>query len=330
VYNQPSRAALVSAVNTLSGEVHSGAARLGAQTADHFLRVMLDDIGDVRSNEDDGVHFWSSVFGRSGRVGGDAGGVGSSRVKTGDENIAFGVDVAASPYLRLGAALSTGTGRAGLANNLGKANADILQLGGFAAFDGPRVSLRASGAYSKLDVKTNRAIPALNAPSVSAGYDVTAWSGRVEAEMKGGPFAEAGVRPYLALQAQSVETPAFTERGGATGGAFGVAAIETTNTTSRSELGATWQTATPTSRLYARAAWAHNFSQDTDFTASLVGLTNSRFTIQGAQAGDNGALLAFGGDRQFAANVSLGARLDADLAEKANAYSASMKLRVGF
>jgi hypothetical protein len=40
--------------------------------------------------------------------------------------------------------------------------------------------------------------------------------------------------------------------------------------------------------------------------------------------------LAFDGDRPFAANVSLRARLDADLAEKVNAYSASMKLRVGF
>jgi uncharacterized protein with beta-barrel porin domain len=42
VYNQPTTAALITAVNTLSGEVHTSTNAMGVQSSDQFMRVMLD------------------------------------------------------------------------------------------------------------------------------------------------------------------------------------------------------------------------------------------------------------------------------------------------
>lgn len=329
VYNQPTRARLLEAVNTLSGEAHTAAGRIGVQTSDQFLRVLLDDHIDAGKTDEPGIHLWASVFGRTDRVDGDAGN-GSSRLSASDENIAIGASFAANPALRFGAAISGGQGGARLTDISGRAEADILQVGVFGRYDGKSVSLRASGSWSMLDIETDRAVPALAINSLRSNYDITAWGGRLEAALHSGPLTGSGLSPFAALQIQSVKIPGFDERDATTGAASGVTSTGVTNITSRSELGATWEHITASTRLFARAAWAYSFTQETNFSARLIGLAGSDFTIRGALTDDHAAILTAGGDYRITRRIAVGTTLDGTITGNANSFAGSVKLRVGF
>jgi fibronectin-binding autotransporter adhesin len=362
IYNLPA-AAIPGAVNQLSGEAQTAAPAMANSAAGQFLRTMLDSsatgrlangpagaagfTADLPSRQDGAVRasldparfsLWGASFGSTGRTDGDRA-VGSANRNLSDGHLAVGADIRLGSTTVVGAAVSGGQSRASLAGGLGKAQADVFQAGVYGrTFLGP-VNLGAALGYARLDTDTSRAIPALARTGVAASYVTQAWSGRIEASLPMATIPMAGwggftVAPFAAFQAVQAKSPAAVERdkAGATAGMLTLA--RRSDMTSRSELGLQLDAtlmlgATPVTG-FVRAAWARYYQRDADLTASINGLAGASFSITGARPDRNAALLSAGADIKLSPSVSLGMRLDSELAANTRRIGATAQLKVSF
>ena len=96
-------------------------------------------------------------------------------------------------------------------------------------------TLSGAGSFTWLNVSTQRSITALGLNSVTAKYNETAFSARVEAAYEIARFSSGALSPFGNLQIQSARNPNFTETAG--GAAAGVSVAGQTNVTSRSVVG---------------------------------------------------------------------------------------------
>ncbi|CAN7620933.1 autotransporter-associated beta strand repeat-containing protein [Bosea sp. LjRoot9] len=362
IYNLPA-AAIPGAVNQLSGEAHTAAPAMANSAAGQFLRTMLDGSGagrlsngpggaagftaDLPSRQDGPVRasldparfsLWGASFGSTGRIDGDRA-VGSANRTLSDGHLAVGADIRLGSNTVVGAAVSGGQSRASLAGGLGKAQADVFQAGLYGRTVLGPVHLGAALGYARLDTDTNRAIPALARSGVAASYVTQAWSGRIEATVPMATIPMAGwggftVAPFAAFQAVQAKSPAAVERdrAGATAGMLTLA--RRSDMTSRSELGLQLDAtlmlgATPVTG-FVRAAWARYYQRDAELTASINGLAGASFSITGARPDRNAALLSAGADIKLSPSVSLGMRLDSELAAKTRRIGGTAQLRVSF
>ncbi|MGL4892541.1 MAG: autotransporter outer membrane beta-barrel domain-containing protein, partial [Aeromonas veronii] len=241
VYNLPTREALAAAVNQLSGEVHTASHAMSVRASDQFLRVMLDPTAIGRDSRllsaAEGAAFaaskgaselprgkgpppafaaprdlpknhrlWGAAMGETARVDGDTFTIGSARIKTNDGQLAVGADVALGRDTMAGVAISAGQSEATLANGMGSAKAEIYQAGLYGMTKFGAFSLAASGAYSSLQMETNRAVPVLGANSVKGKYRAEAWSGRIEGAWAVAKISSITLSPIAAIQVQSVKT----------------------------------------------------------------------------------------------------------------------------
>ena len=362
IYNQPTREALAAAVNTLSGEVHTATTAAGLRASDQFLRVMLDPFAIGRDGSLTGTsgysgftadlpgrkgpvfapapvrfeptfHVWGASFGQIDRTRGDAIGAGSATREIKDANIAVGADYRIAPGSVIGFALSGGQSRAELGRNLGTNNADIFQLGLYGATRIGKLNLAASLSYAAMQVETRRSVPALGL-NATADYSAHVWGGRLQAAYD--LFSTGGftVSPIAALQVQSVHTPNFREINSATGAAAGVTGRSHTNTALRSELGFRVTSLTTLGgrkvTLFTEIAWAHYYQRDITFAASLTGIANTNFVIEGARSNRDAALFSAGADIQLTPNLTLGGRFDASASGNSRSYAGSGALRASF
>ncbi|AOO81455.1 hypothetical protein BHK69_14215 [Bosea vaviloviae] len=362
IYNLPA-AAIPGAVNQLSGEAHTAAPAMANSAAGQFLRTMLDGsatgrlangpggaagfTADLPSRQDGPVRasldparfsLWGASFGSTGRSDGDRA-VGSANRSLSDGHLAVGADIRLGSNTVVGAAVSGGQSRASLAGGFGKAQADVFQAGLYGRTVLGPVHLGAALGYARLDTDTNRAIPALARSGVAASYVTQAWSGRIEASLPVAIVPMAGwggftVAPFAAFQAVQAKSPAAVERdrAGATAGMLTLA--RRSDMTSRSELGLQLDAtlmlgATPVTG-FVRAAWARYYQRDADLTASINGLAGASFSITGARPERNAALLSAGADIKLSPSVSLGMRLDSELAAKTRRIGGTAQLRVSF
>lgn len=362
VYNQPTREALAAAVNTLSGEVHTATSAAGLRVSDQFLRVMLDPFAIGRDGSLVGTsgpvgftadlpgrkgavsapapvrfeptfHVWGATFGQIDRTKGDATGAGSSTRDIRDANIAVGADYRIAPGSVIGFALSGGQSRSELGRNLGSSNADIFQLGLYGATKIGALSLAGSLSYAAMQVETRRNVPALGL-GTTADYSAHVWGGRLQAAYD--LFSAGGftVSPIAALQIQSVHTPNFRETNSFTGAAAGVTGRSHTNTALRSDLGLRITSVTMLggrkTTLFTEIAWAHYFQRDVTFAASLTGIANTNFVIEGARSNRDAALFSAGADIQLTPTLTLGGRFDASASGNTTSFAGSGMLRASF
>lgn len=361
VYNQPTAPLLAQAVNTLSGEVHTAASALGHRASDQFLRTMLDPTATGRDGSLTGnagfsgftadlpgrkgpvaapapfriepnYRVWGSVFGGAARTDGD-GTIGAARRQIGDLNIAVGADFRVAPGSVLGFAVSGGQSKGRLSGDLGKAEADVFQAGVYGATRFGQLGLAAAASYSGLDIETRRSVPALG-QSPRGDYRLDVWGGRLQADYALWSQSGFSVSPLAALQAQAARTPGFVERNAFTGAATGVAGEGRTNTTLRSEVGLRLGLDTSVAgrkvALFSQAAWGHYALREASFAASIAGVANSGFVIDGAKPNRNAALLATGLDIHLATNVVLSGRLDAEVSANTRSLAGNAALRVSF
>lgn len=362
VYNQPTRESLAAAVNSLSGEVHTATTAAGLRASDQFLRVMLDPFAIGRDGSLVGTsgyagftadlpgrkgpiaapapvrfeptfHVWGASFGQIDRTKGDATGAGSATREIKDANIAVGADYRIAPGSVVGFALSGGQSRAELGRNLGSNNADIFQLGLYGATKLGALNLAASLSYAALQVETQRNVPALGLGALG-NYNAQVWGGRLQAAYD--LFSAGGftVSPIAALQIQSVNTPNFRETNGLTGTDAGVTGRSHTNTAVRSDLGLRLTSLTTLGgrkvTLFTEIAWAHYYQRDITFAASVSGIANTNFVIEGARSDRDAGLFSAGADIQLTPNLTLSGRFDASVSGNARSFAGTGALRASF
>ncbi len=278
-------------------------------------------------------HVWGATFGQIDRTKGDATGAGSSTRDIRDANIAVGADYRIAPGSVIGFALSGGQSRSELGRNLGSSNADIFQLGLYGATKIGALSLAGSLSYAAMQVETRRNVPALGL-GTTADYSAHVWGGRLQAAYD--LFSAGGftVSPIAALQIQSVHTPNFRETNSFTGAAAGVTGRSHTNTALRSDLGLRITSVTMLggrkTTLFTEIAWAHYFQRDVTFAASLTGIANTNFVIEGARSNRDAALFSAGADIQLTPTLTLGGRFDASASGNTTSFAGSGMLRASF
>jgi uncharacterized protein with beta-barrel porin domain len=281
VYASPDRQALIAALGTLTGEVHSTVGALGTQAAGGFLQATLDPFAAGRDpnampnvaggfatagayasgrgatelpsgkgpslapqfTPDRNYYVWGSILGSKSRAGGDiALGTGAREGSSG--HVALGIDVRLLPNTILGVAIAAGESRSSLANRLGDAKAEVLQAGLYGMTRIGALSLGAALGYASADTETTRAIPAIGAFSIKGKYRSDIWSGRAEAAYQLLSSGGLSFSPYAAFTAQHLRTPGFVEHDGLTGLPAGLAVDGRSSTTSRGEVGVRLDAAT--------------------------------------------------------------------------------------
>jgi subtilase-type serine protease len=326
----------------LVGEIHTSVDEMGVQSSRLFLGAMTDSrrAGQAFAGRDIAAGpvwtAWGSLLGSLGSIDGD-GALGTSRSTTHASQVVTGFDGRLAPSMLFGVALSAGNAGGRLADGLGSASADVVQVGTYGAIRSGALSLSGAAAFSWMDVTTHRAIAVLDLPDVAARYRPTLWSGRIEAAFEAVRFADVGVSPFAAFEAQTMRTPGFVERetldGAAASGGLTVAG-RTGVLNTRSVVGLdlrggfdAWGLAV---NGFARAGWAHAYAQGTSIAVSLTDVAGSDFDVAGARAKPDSAIFALGLDTRVMPNVTLTTAFDGEFAANARRVTGSARVRVAF
>jgi uncharacterized protein with beta-barrel porin domain len=134
------------------------------------------------------------------------------------------------------------------------------------------------------------------------------------------------------LQAQSFYSPAYSESAAFGTSAFALAYDSRSTATLRSELGSRFDktfaaaVAAPLV-LRSQVAWVHDTNTDRAMSAVFQTLPGSAFTVYGAAAPKDSALISSGAELRFVNNVTLGGRVSGELARRASGMSAQGSLR---
>ena len=244
--------------------------------------------------------------------------------------MAAGADYRVSPNTVVGFALSGAGANFGLSDGLGTGRGDILQGGVYGATRFDNYYLAASLAASYYDVSTERIVSLPGATSrLTASFGASGFGARIEGGRRF-VVAKLGVTPFVAVQGQTVHTPAYTEQG--VGAPFALAYSEQTTSRLRSELGTTFDAYVGeiwggSLSMYWRMAWAHNYWRDNSINALFPVLPGAGFTVFGATAPADSLLLASGAEYRWGNGLSIRGKLEAELANSATTFAASATFR---
>ena len=362
-----SQAGLLNALNQLSGEVGTGAALASFESMRRFIGAMLDPWVGTRA--DNGVRgpalgfaadpalpeaalafapmptkaphvtfaqrwtAWAAAYGSHGKLPGEGVVIGSHDLDIRTGGVASGFDYRLSPDTVIGLAFAGGTESFGLSGGLGSGRADVLQAGVYGSTRLGDYYLSAAALAARFDVSTERTA---TLPGVSerllADFTAHGFAGRLEG---GRRFLIGNFRltPYAAVQAQSVKSGAYAERGAVPGAAFALTYDARTATSTRSELGLTLDGRVATIgggalSLFARGAWGHELVRDNAINATFQALPGALFTVHGARPWDNAALVSSGFEWRLSERIALKAKLEGEIARAASTYAGTGTIRV--
>jgi len=358
---------LNTALSQLTGEAATGGATGGMQMMGSFLSLLLNPFGGApgdnpgalgyaRAFADDAAvspeaaaayaavtpkdrrarefenrwGVWGASYGGYNKTGGDAA-AGTNDTTTRAWGLAAGADYRASADTVLGFALGGGTMNWGLAQNLGGGRSDVFQLGVYGKHTFGAAYVSGALSYATHSMTTDRTVTAVVTEEEHASFDAQSFGGRLESGYRFlTPYA--GITPYAALQVQQFYTPAYNETAISGPGAFALSYASKTSTATRIELGSWFDKVFALQHgdalaLRSRLAWAHDHNGDQGLNAVFQSLPGSNFTVNGAGAPDNSALVTLGAEYRMANNVSLGVKFDGEFASHAQTYSGTGTLR---
>jgi len=140
------------------------------------------------------------------------------------------------------------------------------------------------------------------------------------------------VTPYAAVQLQSVSLPAYAEAAVSGSNAFALTYRAATVTDTRTELGGWADTRYALDNgtsvlLRGRAAWVHDFHPDRRIGAIFQTLPGAAFTVDGARAAEDSALLSGAAELRFSNGITLIGRFDGEFAGGAQTYAGTGTVR---
>jgi outer membrane autotransporter protein len=351
---------LSNALSQTSGEAATGAQRSAFQLMNEFLGSMVnrdfDEQGETPSAhplayapstpaaraeatraltaviktprlEQPRWRVWGSGFGGSNVTRGNVA-LGSHKVTTSTYGAAAGLDYRLTPDTLIGLALGGGGVNWGLAEGLGGGRSDAFQAGLYGKTHAGPAYVSAALAFANHWMSTDRY--AFGGNRLKANFTAYDIGGRIEGGYRFGAQTQA-ITPYAAFQAQSFNSPHYSETD-LTFGGFGLTYASRSATNTRSELGARFDQQIAVAngadlRLGARFAWAHNWVSNPSLNAVFQTLPGSNFIVNGAIPPKNSALVTAGAELRLAGGLSLLARFDGDFAASSQTYAGLGTLR---
>jgi outer membrane autotransporter protein len=273
---------------------------------------------------------WGQFYGGHRTTDGDAAS-GAADTTTRTYGVATGFDYRAAPDLVVGLALAGGSTNFSVANGLGGGKSDVFQLGVYGTKKFGAAYLSAALSYAWHDASTDRTVTVSGIDRLVADFSAHSFGGRLEGGYRY-DAAMLSVTPYAAVQVQAFRTSAYGETATLGSNAFALSYDARTVNATRTEIGAWFdktvaleQGSTVTWR--ARLAWAHDFNNDQSINVAFQTLPGASFTVNGAQAAPNAALLSAGAELRLINNWSVAAKLDGELASGARTYAGTGTLR---
>lgn len=362
--------ALASALDSLSGEVATGAATTAFQSMNGFVSLLTNTgrsafggqgahggaigyteeprlppafasayaaISPARASRDPASAIdrrwavWGGSYGSTGKVNGEGVVLGSHDVTPRTYGVVAGVDYRASADTVLGFALGGGGTNWGLSNGLGNGRSDVFQIGAYGTHKAGAAYLSAALAYAWNGISTNRSVNLAGVDQLNARVNGQTFAGRIETGYRMSTQL-VGITPYAALQGQSFSTPAYSESSASGTGAFALAYASRSTGTLRTELGSRFDKTVAfgtdaTLSLRSQFAWVHDTNTERAVGEVFQALPGSTFTVYGAAAPKDSALLSSGAELRFVNNVTLGAQLNGELGGSARGVSAQGSLR---
>jgi len=265
-----------------------------------------------------GWSMWGSAFGGTSSLpGADA--VGSHDTDTDLIGLATGWDYAFSNDASFGFAIAGGGTRWDLADGLGNGESTFLQFGARGTQHIGASYLSLAGAYAWHWMETERRTLG---DTLKADFAASSLAGRLEGGHRFGEKGDLGLTPYAALTAQAAFLPDYEESGGSAALAF----EEKTATSVRSELGLRFDMTADTVRLHAGLAWAHDWRSDANADAAFRSLPGASFTVNGAEAPDDIALVTAGAEFGLGSQTTLSARFDGEFGQDYQSYGGTLAL----
>jgi autotransporter-associated beta strand protein len=275
---------------------------------------------------------WGAAYGGQGSFDGDAA-IGSHGLDVRTGGVAGGADYRFSPNIVAGVALSGNSLWWRLDGGLGTGKGDAVQAGlyGSTRFDKAYVSAALSFGWYDLETDRTVLLPGIT-DRLTADFSARSVGGRIESGYRVPLLQSSGVTPYGALQAMSFRTPAYSETNPVAPAAFALDYAADTVNDVHTELGLRFDsrfalTDTSILILRGRAAWAHAFDTDRAINAVFQALPVAGFTVFGASAAENAALLSAGGELRLGNGISLLAKFDGEFADGTQVYAGSGAVR---
>ena len=312
--------ATASFLNLLSGPGHTGGSTEMATTQPDGNTIM--PAADVPAAAAGGWSVWAATFGGSANLPGDND-AGSHDTSSDAFGIATGWDLAMSDDTLLGLAVAGGGTRWNIDDGLGDGDSTFLQLGAHVTQRFGSSYLSAAGAYAWHSMSTERTVDVMGSERLEADFNASNLSGRIEGGHRFDTGGALGLTPYAALQAQAIYLPDYEEDTGE----FAIAYESQTDTALRSEIGLRLDATADAVRFNAGLAWAHDWTSDSDVTAAFQALPGSSFTVFGAEAPSDVALVSAGAAFGMGTQTSLAASFNGEFAEAYQSYAGSVALR---
>jgi uncharacterized protein with beta-barrel porin domain len=252
----------------------------------------------------------------------------SHRVDLRIVGVAAGADYRLSPTTVVGTAVAGTSANYGLSQGLGNGQDIAFQSGVYGVTWLNDLYLAAAAAVAAYDVSTSRRVAATGS-TLKADQWRSGVGSRIEAGQKF-TWSDMTVTPFGALLGQSIFAPAHRERSTSGPGAVALKYRSDHATRVRSELGIGVERMIETGSnpvlLFARTAWAHEFSRRRATTANFVGFPNAPFTTRGAELSD-AALVTAGAAVGLGGGLVLRAKLDGEFGATLRTYAANLSLR---
>ncbi|MBX9841755.1 MAG: autotransporter outer membrane beta-barrel domain-containing protein [Xanthobacteraceae bacterium] len=274
---------------------------------------------------DSGWTGWGSAYGGQANARGDAT-VGTNDTRTTAWGLAAGFDRRVSPSTVVGLAFGGGSTNWTLANGLGRGRGEVFQAGAYASHQVGAAYVSAAASYALHSMTTDRTVFVAGTDSLTADFTAHNVGGRIETGWRFlAPGGAVGVTPYAALQVQAFFLPGYTETAASGSGQFALAFDRRTTTTTRSELGAWFDTRQMTGNgpvnLFSRLAWAHDWRSDDSVTAAFQSLGGSSFIVNGAAPPGDVGLVTAGIEAKATKAITVTAKFDGEFADGYQSYA---------
>ncbi len=261
---------------------------------------------------------WGSAYGGRNRIDGDAV-VGSNDLKATVGGFAAGADYRVSATSVIGAAVAIGETRWNV-SGLGNGNADVAQVGGYAASRWEALYVSGAVALGWHRAVTDRTVTIAGTDRLQADFNATSFGGRIEGGYRFGGMA-LGLTPYAAVQVQGIHTPSYGEVATSGSNQFALRYNAQSPNDIRTELGA-WLDArhafADSSQLVlrGRAAWVHDYEPGSRVKAAFQTLPGADFTVDGAAAPSDAVLTSAVAELRFINGVSLIGKFDGAFSDR--------------
>lgn len=316
----------------LSGSIHSSQIGGHIESDLLFSNLMLsqlDGAGLAGARRSAGEStFWMSGFGRRAERDGDN--LGSDLTDT-TRGLAFGVNLPVAQDWTLGLAAALGQDHVTEDSGLSRSEADSYFVGVSAAKDFGPVNWKVGGAFTQRNIDTRRNVSLPSADEqLRASYDARSWQAFTEVSTLL-PQGDLRWQPFGNLTFVHYDSDGFSE----SAGDAALAGRGVTEDALYSTLGVRMGWDLPVgldqkTSLTAHAGWRHGFGADNvDRTVSFLA-GGDAFSVAGALAARDSAVVGVGFAVQPTANSSISVAYDGQFGAGTTAHGVKADLKINF